>query len=137
MNEEKIKLMNAKFHSCLELEYSNSEYARMHHITVLTFMLQTGRYTEHYEDGALSMLKDFLSDPDNIPSKSTIRANNIRLEKLKKSKGGIFTKEPTKVLDTKVTILDVRLDSPSHYRDDILAWAKSVVEKFSNVIHIL
>lgn len=129
MDEEKLKLMNAKFHSCLELEYSNPEYSRVHHITVPTFMLQTGRYTQAYEGEALNMLKNFLSHPDKIPSRSTIKAYNIQLSKLER-KGNIFTKEPTKILDTTMTILDVRLDTPDHYYEDIIAWAKSVVEIF-------
>lgn len=129
MDKDKLKLMTEKFHSCLELEYSNFAYSRMHHISVPTFMLQTGRYTRAYEQEALDMLKGFLSNPDKMPNRSTIKVNNRRLSKLKR-KGNIFTKEPTKILDTKMTILDVKLDTPEQYREGIVAWAKSVVESF-------
>ena len=125
--DDKLQFMKKKFDACLELEYSNPEYASMHHITVLAFMLQTGRYTPAYKEDALKMLKNFLSHPYKIPSKSTIKSYNLQLSRSKR-KGNIFTKSSTKILETKMTILDVRLNTPDHYCEDVIAWAKSIID---------
>jgi hypothetical protein len=73
------------------------------------------------------MLKGFLSHPYDLPDDSSVKSINSELSSDKRT-GNIFNNEGGAILDSKITIFDVRLDDPEQYCQDVIAWARAVVE---------
>jgi len=130
MEEEEIKKWDDKFALCLGMEFSNPEYFKVHHILVITFMLQTGRYTPTYQNEAMSLLKEFLSHPLEAPTRSAIDVINTKFSSQNRD-NRIVKKEMGDGFDTNITILDIRTDTADNYCKDVIAWAKEVFDKAS------
>ena len=127
MEESKLKEWNDKFNLCLGIEFSNPEYFKVHHILVITFMLQTGRYAETYLNEAVSLLNEFLLHPLETPTKFKIDTINAKFSSHKRS-GRIVREEAGDVIESNQTILDVRTDTAEHYRKDVVAWAETIIQ---------
>lgn len=124
----KLKAWREKFDACLVLEFSNPAYFRAHHIFVMTFMLQTGRYTDAYRNEAISLLKEFLKCPQAAPTKSSLADINSNFSSDKRQTN-IFRKEAGDILYTSMTILDVDTSTAEQYFKDVIAWAREVALK--------
>ncbi len=118
--------MEDKFNDMLALEFSNPAYFKVHHISVPTFMLQTGRYTDAYREKAIALLKTFLKHPYNMPGAALVKEINVEFSSVKRN-DNIFTKEAGTILESAFTVFDVRVDTPGHCCEDVIAWAKAVI----------
>ncbi len=121
-----LERIEEKFNAMLALEFSNRAYFSVHHISVPTFMLQTGRYAKPYREKARNMLEAFLAQPDELPRATTIKDINMEFSSAKRT-DNIFNKKTGDILNSDFTIFDVRIDTPEHYRKDVVAWARAVV----------
>ncbi|MBO9731504.1 MAG: hypothetical protein J7623_22880 [Chitinophaga sp.] len=51
----KDELWKQKFYDCLAIEFSDPCYFEVHHLLVITFMLQTGSYSPEYFPEAVKL----------------------------------------------------------------------------------
>lgn len=124
---DKLQAWEDKFNECLGIELNDPEYFKVHHLLVLTYMLQTNRYTDGYLREALVMLETILASTLVIDHKTTLFLN--RKYSSATRTGRIF--KPAKrrdVIDWNKTILDIRLDSAQHYQNDVSEWASHVLQ---------
>ncbi len=115
----------AFFDQCLALEFTDSRYGAVHHLTVPAYYLQ--HPSRLSRDGWRLMretLRAFVVEgktPAQMRSAAAIAAKPLRLTK------GIpmAFKKP---IHWRKTVADVRLDAPAHYCTDVQAWAAAVLE---------
>lgn len=117
-----------KFNFCLALEFSDPDYFRAHHILVPTYHLQCGTYASGIQSSAIELVRGFIAHPDTAPSQSQIKEINGRFSSNNR-KVKITTEGAPNVVMADMTILDVRTDTASHYREDVVKWAQSVIQK--------
>ncbi|WP_037550427.1 DUF5946 family protein [Spirochaeta lutea] len=116
-----------RFHRILGVEYGDPEYFRVHHLLVLTYMIQTHSYSPEAFPEAVGLLKGFLAgeSPQNVrktektsklldSSQRTWRARRADDER----RGDVFP--------WSMTIMDVRIDSAREYCGDVVRWARDV-----------
>jgi len=124
----KLKQWQNKYHGCLALEFSNPEYFEVHHLLVLTFMLQTNGYNKEYFLIARELLKSFLN------GSLTTNEFRKRFKSFEKNKNlNISSKDfGTEEFDWRLDILSLRIDTPEHYCQDVMNWAKDVLMVIDN-----
>ena len=125
MENENLESWTEKFNECLALEFSNPAYFKVHHILVVSFMLQTGRYADPYREQACTLLKEFLTDPFHTPSKTRIAEINSTLSSDKRN-DNVFNKNSGELISTPITILGIKTDNAEQYCKDVIAWATTV-----------
>jgi hypothetical protein len=123
-------LCQARFDEFLVLEFTDAGYGAVHHLTVATFMIQhSSRMTPEGWRYERDLLREFLVE-NKTPAmvrrqiKNTVDSGK-RTFKFK-SKTGMPVIE--KIIWRK-TILDVRAENEEVYREDINAWARSVLQE--------
>jgi len=126
----------ARFHECLALEFQDPSYGAIHHLTVTAYTLQhSSQLTREGWLHQRELLREFLVEkkpPDFIRQQSRDLDSNKRSFKIKSKDGKPVINKTTWAK----TIMDVRLDDPEIYCEDVTAWAKSVLvdsEKISEV----
>ena len=124
----------ARFHECLALEFSDTAYGAVHHLTVAAYMLQhSSRLTREGWLHERNLLREFLVE--NKPPAFSRRQNRDlvnsgkRAFKIKSTDGKPIIR---KTVWTK-TILDIRMEDAKDYCEDVTAWAKSVLEDCENI----
>jgi hypothetical protein len=118
-----------RFQACLALEYENpSAYGAVHHLTVISYMMQHDGYSLSAWLGAREMLSQFIRDgvsPAATRKKIGMEANSGR-RKWSMVKGPKLSHIAR--LDWKRTIAEIRLQDPETYVADVRQWAASVLE---------
>jgi hypothetical protein len=123
-------LCHTRFDEFLVLEFTDAGYGAVHHLTVAAFMVQhSSKMTREgwlFERG---LLREFLVE--NKPP-AYIRKQNKDVVDSGKRTFKIKSKTGLPVINKITwakTILDVRMENPEVYCEDIAAWARSVLEE--------
>jgi hypothetical protein len=123
-------LCQTRFDEFLSLEFTDAGYGAVHHLTVAAYMVQhSSKMTREGWLFERNLLREFLIE--NKPP-AYIRKQNKDVVDSGKRKFKIKSKTGLPVIDKnmwKKTILDVRADNADVYREDITAWARSVLEE--------
>jgi hypothetical protein len=123
----------SRFHECLALEFQNPGYGAVHHLTVTAYSLQhSSQLTREGWLHQRELLRQFIVE--NKPPEF-IRQQNKDLDSGKRN-FKIKSKDGKPVIDKTTwakTILDVRMENAKEYREDVNAWAKSVLEDIESI----
>ena len=123
-------LCQTRFDECLVLEFTDAGYGAVHHLTVAAYMVQhSSKMTREGWLFERDLLKEFLVENK---SPEYIRKQNKDVVDSGKRKFKIKSKTGLPVIDKttwKKTILDVRAENAKVYRENITAWARSVLEE--------
>lgn len=118
----------ARFHRFLALEYSDSAYGAVHHLTVATYMLQhSSKLTAEGWLFERDLLKRFLemgASPSEVRRKIASDVDSGRRAfKIKSDDARPLFDRPA----WKRTIMDVRHEGPQDYCSDITDWARATL----------
>jgi hypothetical protein len=119
-----------RFDEFLVLEFTDAGYGAVHHLTVATFMVQhSSKMTREGWQYERDLLREFLVEKKTPAMmrkqiKDTVDSGK-RTFKFK-SKTGVPVINRTAWAKT---ILDIRAENAEVYREDINAWARSVLEE--------
>ena len=127
-------LCQTRFDEFLALEFTDPGYGAVHNLTVCTFMVQhSSRMSREGWLYERDLLREFIVEGK---SPSLIRQqvkdsvdSGKRKFRFKSPDGAPLINKST----WKKTILDVRAENAEAYREDIIAWAKSVLEEAEEV----
>jgi hypothetical protein len=116
------------FNECLAREFENPGYGRVHNLTVSTYMLQhSSKLTRAGWMYERDLLREFLvgnKSPEDIRhEKKDIVDSGRRTFKIK-SRSGLPVIPGT---EWSKTVLDVRLEKPEEYCEDVIAWARATL----------
>jgi hypothetical protein len=117
-----------RFDECLVREFEDSRYGRVHNLTVSAYMLQHS--SKLSREGWLyerDLLREFLLEgksPEQIRKERRDVVDSGKRSFRFKSKDGQPVIPTT---DWAKTILDVRLDDPATYCEDVIAWASATL----------
>ncbi|MGD8405583.1 MAG: DUF5946 family protein [Anaerolineales bacterium] len=124
----------SRFHECLALEFQNSGYGVVHHLTVTAYMLQhSSQLTREGWLHECELLREFLVE--NKPP-AFIRQQNKDLFDSGQRAFKIKSKDGKPVINKATwskTILDIRMDSAEDYCADVTEWAKSVLKDADSI----
>ena len=122
-------LCQTRFDEFLVLEFTDARYGAVHHLTVATFMVQhSSRMSREGWMYERELLREFLIEnkPPQLIRKQIKDAVDSGKRTFKfKSKNGVPVIDQTTWTKT---ILDVRTENAEIYREDIEAWASSVLK---------
>ena len=124
-----------RFDRCLAFEFENREAWSVHHLTVLSFMIQHHQYSKEAWMAASRMLSDFILKevtPQIMVSvtRSEFENSNRKWRVKQADKHPVFTN-----LHWTTTIASVRLNDSQTYCSDMKAWAANIVldiERYDN-----
>ena len=123
-------LCQARFDEFLVLEFTDPGYGAVHHLTVVTYMLQhSSKLTREGWLHERELLREFLVE--NKPP-AYIRRQNKDLVDSGKRKFKIKSTTGLPVIDKtrwNKTILDVQTENAEVYCEDVNTWARSVLEE--------
>ncbi|WP_268224358.1 DUF5946 family protein [Sinomicrobium oceani] len=112
-----------KYLECLALEFNNPEYYEVHHLLVLTYMLQTDGYSDVHFDLAKELLELFLKGsvrPQKVKGQFGFPETDLNIQN---TSGYRNFKKYRWNLD----IMVIGTDRPEQYRKDVRAWAEEVL----------
>jgi hypothetical protein len=117
-----------RFHECLAKEFENPTFGRVHNLTVSTYMLQhSSNLTREGWLYERDLLREFLvgnKPPEQIRKERQDEVDDgKRTFKIKSTTGWPVIPRT----DWAKTILDVRLDTPEEYCEDVIAWASATL----------
>ncbi|HEX2993844.1 MAG TPA: DUF5946 family protein [Anaerolineales bacterium] len=128
-------LCQTRFDEFLALEFSDQRYGAVHNLTVATFMLQhSSRLSREGWLYERELLREFIVEkksPDLIRQQTSHQVDSGKRTFKFKSKDG---KPVINKSTWRKTILDVRSEEPEMYREDIAAWARSVLEEAEEIL---
>ena len=118
----------ARFNECLVKEFEDPGYGKVHNLTVSAYMLQhSSKLTREGWLYERDLLREFLvgeKSPEQIRTeKKDLLDSGARKFKIK-SRTGLPVIPRTA---WSRTILDIRLERPEDYRNDITAWARAAL----------
>lgn len=111
----------SKFELCLGKEFSETGYFKVHHLLVLSYMIQCDAYSEETKGKAYKLLCDFNKGIDPIV---IVEYNKKRTNEFKIRKNG----NTINMKKWRMTILDIRTNTADNYCEDVISWAKIVEE---------
>ena len=118
-----------RFDEFLVLEFTDAGYGAVHHLTVAAFMVQhSSRMTPEGWRYERDLLKEFIVEkktPSAIRKQIKDTVDSGKRTFKFKSKTGVPVIDKTTWTKT---ILDVHAENAEVYREDINAWARSVLE---------
>jgi hypothetical protein len=124
------KLCQTRFDEFLVLEFTDAGYGAVHHLTVATFMIQhSSKMTREGWQYERDLLREFLvgkKTPAMMRKQIKDTVDSGKRTFKFKSKTGVPVINKTAWAKT---ILDVRAENAEVYREDINAWARSVLEE--------
>ncbi len=113
-----------KFDQCLAIEFSNPAYFAVHHLLVLSYMIQTDAYSRESFPPAVRLLEDMIDSMS--PGQFHARCR-------------LFPKPITNRGDHTIhrypwrkDIMSVKTDSAQRYGEDVLAWAADILDVIHN-----
>jgi hypothetical protein len=122
-------LCRTRFDEFLVLEFTDTVYGAVHHLTVTAFMLQhSSRLTREGWLHERKLLRQFLVD--NKPPQFIRRQNKDLVDSGKRT-FKIRSRDGQRIIQKSAwtrTILDVRTEDPETYCSDVTAWARAVLE---------
>ena len=121
-------LCRSRFEEYLALEFPNAGYGAVHHLTVATYMVQhSSKLTPDGWRYERALLREFLIE--NKPPAQVRKEAKNRLDSGKRA-FRIKSRDRLPVMAKSTwskTILDVRAETAEQYREDVSAWARSVL----------
>lgn len=127
-------LCQTRFDEFLVLEFTDTGYGSVHHLTVAAYMLQhSSKLTREGWLHERELLREFLVE--NKPP-AFIRKQNRDLVDSGKRTFKIKSRDGKPVINKSTwtkTILDVRTEDMEVYCADVNAWAKSVLEESDKI----
>ncbi len=118
----------ARFNECLAREFEDPRYGRVHNLTVSTYMLQhSSKLTREgwlYERDLLREFSISGRSPESIRSERRDSLDSGSRAFKIKSKTGVPVIPHTRWART---VLDIRLDDPGQYCEDVVAWASATL----------
>ena len=128
-------LCQMRFDEFLILEFTDSGYGAVHHLTVTAYMLQhSSRLTREGWLHERELLREFLVENK---SPAFIRKQNKDLVDSGKRTFKIKSRDRKPVINKSTwtkTILDVRAENAEVYCADVSAWARSVLVEAQGII---
>jgi hypothetical protein len=111
----------AKFNECLAKEFSDPAYFAVHHLLVISYMVQCDAYDDGINERVRSILKEFNSgaDPGEIMKKNRQFFDKSTIRKRQDSGSGT-------AYAWKTTIMDIRTDTAENYCEDVRKWAAEI-----------
>ncbi len=130
-------LCKTRFDEFLVLEFTDPGYGAVHHLTVAAYMLQhSSKLTREGWLHERELLREFLVEKK---PPAFIRKQNRALVDSGKRKFKIKSRNGLPVIHKTTwtkTILEVRTEHAEMYREDITAWANSVLEETEAIVLI-
>jgi len=127
-------LCRSRFDEFLVLEFTDAGYGAVHHLTVAAYMVQhSSKMTPEGWRYQRDLLREFLVEkktPAMIRKQIKDTVDSGKRTFKFKSKTGVPVIEKTTWMKT---ILDVRAENAEVYCEDIIAWARSVLEDAQTV----
>jgi hypothetical protein len=127
-------LCQTRFDEFLILEFTDTDYGAVHHLTVVTYMLQhSSKLTREGWLYERELLREFIVEnkpPALIRKQIRDEVDNGKRKFNFKSKDGVPV--INKTIWTK-TIVDVRAENADVYCEDVTAWARSVLEEAETI----
>jgi Family of unknown function (DUF5946) len=127
-------LCKARFDEFLVLEFTDSGYSTVHHLTVAAYMLQhSSLLTREGWLNERKLLREFLVE--NKPPQF-VRRQNRELINSGKRAFKIKSRDGQRVIHRSAwmkTILDVRTEDVETYCTDVTAWARSVLDDVQEI----
>lgn len=124
----KFERWQEKYHHCLALEFSNPKYFKVHHLLVLTYMLQTNGYSDDYYTMAIHLLKSFLNN-SITPQEFKEKYHSFETNQDNKNR---LRNEDIEELEWNIDITDIRTDNEEQYCKDVVLWANDVLITLEN-----
>ncbi len=122
------------FDECLAREFEDARYGRVHNLTVSSYMLQHS--SKLSREGWLyerDLLREFLlggKSPEEIrKERQAVLDSGNRTFRLKSKDGQPVI--PARRWNK--TVLDVRMDDPATYCEDVIAWASATLADSENI----
>lgn len=116
------------FNECLAKEFEDPLYGRVHNLTVSTFMLQhSSRLTREGWIYERDLLREFIvsgKSPETIREERRDQVDSGKRTFKIKSRTGQPVIPRT---SWSKTVLDLRLDNPVNYCEDVIAWASATL----------
>lgn len=114
------ELWKQKFYDCLAIEFSIPAYFEVHHLLVITYMLQADGYSPAYFPEAVKLLEGFLYE--EVSPKQLIKTDQS-------SAGGIENRQQRNLdrFDWETDILSIRTEDTTSYCQDVRNWAENVL----------
>lgn len=125
----------ARFDSCLALEFSDPAYGAVHHLTVAAYMLQhSSKLTKEGWLEMRTLVRAFL-----VENKPPARIREERKDSVDRGKRQFKIKSKTgaRVIEKSTwtkTICDVRAENAEIYCADIAEWAKFTLEESEEIL---
>lgn len=117
----KERVWEEKFHQCLALEFSQASYFAVHHLLMLSYMLQTDSYSSEIFPKAVDLLEKFLWSQESpklliadFISSKTVAIRNSGQKNINK-------------FNWDKSILNIRTENSEIYCLDVIKWAKNVL----------
>ena len=127
-------LCHTRFDEFLVLEFTDTDYGAVHHLTVTAYMLQhSSKLTREGWLHERELLREFLVE--NKPP-AFIRKQNRDLVDSGKRTFKIKSRDGLPVINKTTwvkTILDVRTENAEVYCADVSAWARSALEESEEI----
>ncbi|NLU91856.1 DUF5946 family protein [Chitinophaga sp. Ak27] len=122
------ELWEQKFFDCLAIEFSAPSYFKVHHLLVITYMLQTDGYSPGYFHEAIKLLEGFLYE--GISPKQFIEFHQNSSD----YKHGIENKQQRNLnrFDWEIDILSISTLNAAAYCRDVRHWAENVLQIIKN-----
>ncbi|TWF33879.1 hypothetical protein FHW36_11169 [Chitinophaga polysaccharea] len=117
-------LWKQKFYDCLAIEFSDPSYFKVHHLLVITYMLQTDGYDPAYSHEAVKLLEGFLYK--GVSPKQFIEFHQNSSD----YNHGIENKQQRNLnrFDWEIDILSISTLDAAAYCQDVRNWAESVLQ---------
>lgn len=120
----KDELWKQKFYDCLAIEFSAPSYFDVHHLLVITYMLQTDGYSPAYFPEAVKLLEGFLYE--GVSPKQFIEENQSS-----SNDGHSIENRQQRNLDRfdwDMDILSISTLNAATYCQDVRRWAENVLQ---------
>ncbi len=117
-----------RFHECLAQEFEDPRFGRVHNLTVSAYMLQhSSKLTREGWLHERDLLREFI-----LGSKSSEQIRKERRNLVDSGKRTFKIKSRTGLrvipnVNWARTVLDVRLEGPVAYCEDVIAWASATL----------
>lgn len=115
---------DARFHACLERDYTDPGYGAVHHLVVGAYMLQHDAYADDVRAAMADFVLAHLDEPPSAHTMRRIRAHTDGPARVRRRPDD--PPAPAPVRKTRVTVADVDTTSAEAYRRTVRRWAEAV-----------
>ena len=126
-----VPVCDARFHACLERDYTDPGYGAVHHLVVGAYMLQHDAYADDVRAAMADFVLAHLDEPPSAHTMRRIRAHTdgpARVRRRPDDPAPATGRPPPaeEALGPQVTVADVDTTSAEAYRRTVRRWAEAV-----------